>query len=249
MINYPGDILMPIKSIYLTIDDAPSMHMGKKVAFLKKHSIPALFYARGEHIKKYPEQIINAINNGFLIGNHSLSHPSFSTITLQECFDEIVATEQLIDECYAQAQVRRPHKVMRFPFGDRGAGPDGAQAHTERQLIHVQQIQHFLKENNFSQIIFGMHKDSFTDSFIDSLWDWDTQDYKSKHIQNFMLYLERLNAFCDTYTSESAIMLVHDFDGNHQLFELTMQFLMAQNIQFLDYVFLTNNMLPKNHCC
>ena len=89
---------MTIK-LYLTIDDSPSMHMDKKVAFLKSKNIPAIFYARGEYIKKYPEQIVNAIKNGFLIGNHSYTHPYFSEIRIEECFDEILKTEKLINKC------------------------------------------------------------------------------------------------------------------------------------------------------
>lgn len=92
-----------INKVYWTIDDSPSIHMDKKVSFLKKNNVPAIFYARGEFIKKRPEQITNAIQQGFLIGNHSYTHPYFSKISIHQFLDEIVRTEELIDASYQSA--------------------------------------------------------------------------------------------------------------------------------------------------
>lgn len=78
--------------IYLTIDDGPSQHTHKKVDYLKKHNIPAIWYARGEHIERYPDQLMYAITNGFLVGNHSYSHPYFSNISLEECIAQLILT-------------------------------------------------------------------------------------------------------------------------------------------------------------
>lgn len=39
---------MPVKRLYLTIDDAPSKHMKAKVDFLVENNIPAVFYADGD---------------------------------------------------------------------------------------------------------------------------------------------------------------------------------------------------------
>lgn len=154
-----------LNKVYLTIDDSPSVHMGKKVDFLSTRNIPALFYAHGEHIVKHPDQIINAINNGFLIGNHSYSHRYFSKITLSECIDEIAQTEQLIKDCYQIAGKERPYKIIRLPFGDRGAGANA------QEQQKVDSIQSFLKANKFKQ--FNFEKNS---PYIDAYWDWDTKD-------------------------------------------------------------------------
>lgn len=219
--------------------------MHKKVDFLKKQNISALFYARGEFVEKHPEQIVYAIKNGFLIGNHSYSHPYFSTISLTDCFNEIKKTEALLDQCYANAKIKRPMKIMRFPFGDRGG-------------THQIALQQFLKAHNFTPFDFSTifsHKNrtlSFPkhktmdlnnnspnnstiysdnlDTYIDSLWDWDTLDYKSKYILNPALYRQQLELFFNAYESNSAVILIHDFENNHHLFEITMDFLLSKNI-------------------
>lgn len=218
---------MSLQNIYLTIDDSPSIHMDKKVSFLKKHNIPAIFYARGEFIKKHPKQIINAINNGFLIGNHSYSHPYFSQIPLEKCFEEILLTETLIEDCYSQANIERPIKIIRLPFGDRGAGYKQPLEITPK----VQEIQNFLSKHHFKPISFSHRKDNF----IDSYWDWDTKDYKSTLISDQKSYLQGLESFYDNYTEDTAILLLHDFDNNHHLFEVSMQFLSDKNVTFLDF--------------
>lgn len=221
---------MAVNKIYLTIDDCPSIHMDKKVSFLKHVNIPALFYARGEDINTYPDQIINVIKNGFLIGNHSYTHPYFSQISLDQCFDEILKTEKLIDECYNAAKVRRPHKVIRLPFADRGAGPKAAIWQNETDKSKVREIQNFMQSHNFRQVVFC----ESNNQFIDSFWDWDTEDYKKKHIENTTLYVDNMRKFFKTYPKDTAVILLHDFNNNHHLFEASMEFLIDNKVKFLD---------------
>lgn len=213
-------------NIYLTIDDGPSQHTHEKVDYLKAQSIPAIWFARGEHIERYPDQLIYVIQNGFLVGNHSYSHPYFSHIPLDECVTEIESTEELIEQCYQKAGVQRPCKIMRFPFGDRGAGPLGVSAATSQEHQKVDALQLWLKNNGFVAV--NNHKKSHSE-FLDSPWDWDTFDYKSRLITDPHAYEALLQSTYETYRQPSAILLVHDFDHNHHLFNITMQFL--QNTQ------------------
>lgn len=219
-----------LRKVYLTIDDSPSIHMDKKVTFLSDRNIPAIFYARGEYIRKHPDQIINAIDKGFLIGNHSYTHPYFSKISLAQCIGEIMLTENLIDECYLSASKDRPYKIVRLPFADRGAGEKAKEAKSVAEKAKVQEIQYFLKKNDFKAVSFDS-----TNSFIDSYWDWDTEDYKTKHITDQNLYVKKMQKFFDNYTKNTAVILLHDFDNNHHLFEASMRFLHNQKIEFLNY--------------
>ncbi|MEI8295441.1 MAG: polysaccharide deacetylase family protein [Alphaproteobacteria bacterium] len=219
-----------ISKVYLTIDDSPSIHMDKKVSFLREHNIPAIFYARGECIEKYPHQIANAIQYGFLIGNHSYTHPCFSQISLTQCLEEIIKTETLINQCYRSAGKKRPCKIIRLPFADRGAGPKAKEAANETEKTKVLELQSFLKKNDFKALNFQP-----INSYIDSHWNWDTEDYKTKHISNKDLYLSKMHHFFNDYKKESAVILLHDFDNNHHLFEASMAFLLNKKVQFLDY--------------
>lgn len=202
-----------IKKVYLTIDDSPSMHMDKKVDFLVQHKIPAVFFCRGEFIQKHIYKVVKTIQNGFLIGNHSYSHPYFSAISLEQCFEEILKTEDLIEKCYLRANIKRPKKIIRLPFGDRGGDKEQA-------------IQDFLISQGFEPITFDGQ------TSIDTPWTWDSLDYKNKMMQNPDLYLQNLENYFQQSEREDEIILLHDFDHNHQLFDITMEFLLNKNVEF-----------------
>ncbi len=106
------------QNLFLTIDDAPSAHFLKKVSLLKENKIPALFFIRGEFAEKRIHLLAKAIEEDFLLGNHSYSHPYFSRITMEERRSEILKTEEIIEKAYQLAEVKRPLKIFRFPFGD-----------------------------------------------------------------------------------------------------------------------------------
>ncbi len=187
--------------------------MQKKIDFLKYHKIPAIFFCRGEFIPGREEHLVHAIKNGFLVGNHSYTHPYFSSISLGSCFQEILKTEALIDSCYHSANVLREKKVIRLPFGDRAEG---------KKLGFLQA---FLKEQGFEALDFGV---SLQDNFIDAGWTWNTFDYKKKMIPDRELYRLGLEKHWANSIRETEVMLLHDFDNNHHLFEETMLFFLEK---------------------
>lgn len=199
-----------IKKIYLTIDDAPSLHTGKKIAYLRERDIPALFFCPGSNIEKHQNSVLELIKNGFLIGNHSYSHPHFSEIPLEECFNEVLKTEELIEKCYRLAKTERKAKVIRLPFGDKGGHNEG-------------EIQSFLKKEGFTPL---------KGPSIDAGWDWDTRDYKRIMIQDEPAYVQALEEHYLQSSLTEEIILLHDFDSNHHLFQATMNFLQAKKVSF-----------------
>ncbi len=109
-----------MKKVYLTIDDSPGTQFTAKVDLLLKHHIPAVFFCIGQLIEKYPDAVIDSIHKGFIVANHSYTHPAFSKITLKQAEAEIQKTDQIIEEIYQAADVPRPAKWFRFPYGDKG---------------------------------------------------------------------------------------------------------------------------------
>jgi len=109
-----------LKKVYLTIDDSPGTQFTEKVNLLVKYNIPAVFFCIGQLIKKYPEAVIDSIHKGYIIANHSYTHPAFSKISLKQAKVEITKTDQIIEEIYQSAGVARPAKWFRFPYGDKG---------------------------------------------------------------------------------------------------------------------------------
>jgi len=111
---------MTKKTAYLTIDDSPSNSFHWKMNLLYEKNIPAIFFCIGNLLEKHPKQIIEAIKKGFVIANHSYSHPHFSNISLEQAQEEIEKTDQIIDELYKAAGQERGVKWFRFPYGDKG---------------------------------------------------------------------------------------------------------------------------------
>ena len=106
--------------IILTIDDMPQENTVALVDWLSAMEIPAVFFAVGENLEKHPEIAVYALQKGFLIGNHSYSHPVFSSISLEEGIREITRTEVLLDRIYREAGVKREYRFFRFPYIDKG---------------------------------------------------------------------------------------------------------------------------------
>ncbi len=217
-----------MQCVYLTIDDAPSSFMREKVDFLLRMNIPAVFYCRGEDIEQYLDAVVYSIQKGFLIGNHSYSHPYFSKLSLVQCKDEILRTEALIEQAYSQAKITRPAKIIRLPFGDRGDGKT-CSIKASSNSNHALEIQNFLKKQGFKKAVFEGTSDE-KDNHIDSGWTADTRDYKSAHITNLSTELRLLSEQLNKGNNE--IILLHDFSRSHAAFEPTIKAICASKVHF-----------------
>lgn len=69
------------KVIYLTFD--AGYENGCTAAILdalKKHSAPACFFVVGNYIDTAPELVLRMVQEGHIVGNHTLHHPDMSAI-------------------------------------------------------------------------------------------------------------------------------------------------------------------------
>jgi len=64
---------------------------------LLKKNIPAIFFCIGKNMAKYEDDLIYAINNGFIIGNHAFNHKHFSDLNLKDAYKEIRDTDKIIE--------------------------------------------------------------------------------------------------------------------------------------------------------
>lgn len=105
---------------YLTIDDAPSPRMPRKVKYLSDKGIPAIWFCEGNHLEQGSDFAPLAIRKGFLLGNHSFDHPHFSAIKIAGCLEQIERTHWLLESLYLSERIEWSPRYFRFPYGDKG---------------------------------------------------------------------------------------------------------------------------------
>lgn len=84
---YVGDTSQ--KTIYLTFD--AGFENGNTPAILdalKKHNAPACFFLVGNYIDTAPELVQRMVDEGHIVGNHTMHHPDMSKIADQASFEQ-----------------------------------------------------------------------------------------------------------------------------------------------------------------
>jgi peptidoglycan/xylan/chitin deacetylase (PgdA/CDA1 family) len=223
--------------------------------------IPAIFFCRGDRLEQRPDDAITAIKKGYVLGNHSYSHPSFSKLTLKECFHEIKQTDEILNKIYQDAGVQRPAKLFRFPGGDKGSGLDAELGWPEDENIRLfmQGIQNYLKRLGYHQPIFQnisykWYKDAKLHLDHDVYWTYDTKDYLVKPIYKegsdipagysnlsdvFSRMDEDVPEGCRglNYSRSNDIIMMHDIIGIEGVFKRIIEALLAKEILFMMPIF------------
>ena len=153
----------------LTIDDFPSANTPSIVDYLKSHNIRVIFFCLGSRVKQYHDEAVYALQNGMIVGNHSFTHPGFSSLTYEQGVEEIEKCEAVLDQLYADAGVARTYRPFRFPYGDKGGENKEA-------------FQKYLREHGFSKVMdtqlpYPWWKEQGLDRDIDTYWTFDFAEY------------------------------------------------------------------------
>lgn len=98
--------------VALTFDDGPSQYTPRIVDVLNKYNSKGTFFVIGSSVKSNKELIIDMIEDGHEIGNHSYNHKDLTTISKDELYKQIVGTDDLL-EIYTGHRT----KIMRPPYG------------------------------------------------------------------------------------------------------------------------------------
>lgn len=161
----------------LTIDDVASANTPAIVDYLCEKKIPVIFFAVGEKVEQYYDEALYALQKGILIGNHSYSHPAFSSLSLQEGIAEIERNEEVLNRLYKDAGVERRYRPFRFPYGDKGGENKDA-------------LQKYFRENGFDKVadekITGAWyeaQDQHQD--VDTLWTFDFGEWQIREGADF----------------------------------------------------------------
>ena len=177
-----------MNSALLTIDDFSSKNTPAMVNYLKEKNIKVIFFATGEKVEQFYDEAVYALKNGMIVGNHSYSHPGFSSLTLEECIAEIEKCERVLDKLYKDSGVKRVYKPFRFPYGDKGGENKAA-------------LQNYLAAHHFDKvddrhIPYPWWHEHGLDKDIDTLWTFDFEEYRLQ--------------YDPTFTQESVWAKMHD---------------------------------------
>ncbi len=104
------------KVVALTFDDgADGTNIGKILSILKSNNVKATFFLTGAGAANHPQSIKNIANATptHQIGNHSYSHPDFTTLSASQMTSELTRTESLLNSLTG----RTTKPIFRAPFG------------------------------------------------------------------------------------------------------------------------------------
>lgn len=151
----------PRKEAILTIDDAPSLRMGEKLAFLNARGIQAVWFCNGAALLENRADALAALRSGHLLGNHAWDHIRFSQHDPASALSQIRRTAELLDELCREAGIQPGPRLFRFPYGDKGSP-------AVRPIV-----QHYLLENGYQTCL--ALPDSAAET--DWLWSYDSKDW------------------------------------------------------------------------
>ncbi|MFJ5956433.1 polysaccharide deacetylase family protein [Paenarthrobacter sp. NPDC092416] len=101
----------------LTFDaGADSAALNSILSTLSRENVKATFFLTGSWAAAHPAGVAQIVAAGHRLGNHSMTHPSFTQLPDQAIAEEIVRSEQAV-----MAAGGDPRPLFRFPFGDRDA--------------------------------------------------------------------------------------------------------------------------------
>ncbi|MFG1683263.1 polysaccharide deacetylase family protein [Nonomuraea sp. NPDC049269] len=101
-----------LKCIALTFDDGPGKYAGTLLDTLKKYNAKATFFLEGQYVKSRPAFVKRMAKEGHELGNHSYSHPNFTTIEPDAVKNEIQKTQDAVKKAAGVEP-----KLLRPPYG------------------------------------------------------------------------------------------------------------------------------------
>ena len=122
------------KRVFLTFDDGPTNEVTPHILdILKEYDIKATFFVLGTNVKKNPDIIKRAYDEGHYIANHGYSH-KYSTIykSADTVLGEYNKTEEIIKEALNDDSYSS--HLFRFPGGSHGGPYENIKKQARKKL-------------------------------------------------------------------------------------------------------------------
>lgn len=109
---YLGDIQS--KRIYLTFDEGyENGYTSMILDTLRKYNVPAAFFITGHYLKGSRELVKRMVNEGHTVGNHSVYHKNFTSISDNEIIHEVKDLEKSFNDEFGYGMI-----FVRPPMGE-----------------------------------------------------------------------------------------------------------------------------------
>ena len=103
------------KVIYLTFDAGYENGSTAKILdTLKKHQIPAAFFLVGNYMEKNADLVRRMVDEGHIVGNHTMHHPDMSKLTDKAAFQKELTD---LEDCFRTITGKELPKFYRPPQG------------------------------------------------------------------------------------------------------------------------------------
>lgn len=115
--QFPGVVIYKgnpnLKRVALTFDDGPENYYTPRILdILHAKGVPATFFMVGKEAKLYPNMVKRIVSEGNAIGNHSWDHPKLWTLSNAQVTQEIISTQNEIQQITGQRTT-----LFRPPYG------------------------------------------------------------------------------------------------------------------------------------
>lgn len=102
------------KVLYLTFDCGyENGYTSKILDVLKEKNVNAAFFCTLPQVKENPDLIKRMIDEGHIVGNHSVTHPSFAEISTEQIKEEVLGMDKYLRENFNYSE-----PYFRFPKGE-----------------------------------------------------------------------------------------------------------------------------------
>lgn len=100
--------------IYLTFDEGyENGYTDDILDVLKEKQTPAVFFVTQPYVEAEPELVQRMIDEGHIVGNHSVNHLSMPTISMEDCRAEVMGLHEYVKENFGYEM-----SLFRFPMGE-----------------------------------------------------------------------------------------------------------------------------------
>lgn len=106
--------IFPDNKIYLTFDEGYENGFTSQILdVLKEKDVKAVFFVTMQYVKDEPELIQRMIDEGHVVGNHSVRHKSMPTLSVDEMIREVVDLHDYVQEHFGYQMT-----LFRPPMGE-----------------------------------------------------------------------------------------------------------------------------------